>query len=228
MIPIEVKSSNDYTTVSLDRFAKAYPGYCAERIVLHPGDADYTKDITYLPLYMTPLVARHGDALRRAPCRDERGRGRPRHRLGDCSDLVLNLNPPPAPSLDFSWVRPGAASWDWWVESNNSLSTDLTLRLVDFAAEMGWPYHTIDGGWYGWARRPNHGPDVPVEIRRGFDLHRIIAHARRTTRPTSPSRRGASRARRPSRSRSHRRAASSSCSGRLRTLRLCVSFLSRD
>ena len=95
-----------------------------------------------------------------------------------CADLVLNLNPPPDPSLDFSWVRPGASSWDWWVESNNSLSTDLTLKLVDFAAEMGWPYHTIDGGWYGWARRPNHGPDVPIEVRKGFDLHRVIARGR--------------------------------------------------
>ena len=95
------------------------------------------------------------------------------------NDLILNLNPPPDPSLDFSWVKPGASSWDWWVDSNNSLSTDFTLKLVDFAAEMGWPYHTIDGGWYGWARRPNHGPDVPVEIRKGFDLHRIIARARK-------------------------------------------------
>lgn len=94
------------------------------------------------------------------------------------NDIVMNLNPPPDPSLDFSWVEPGASSWDWWVESNNSLSTELTLKLVDFAAEMGWKYHTIDGGWYGWARRPNHGPDVPIEIRKGFDLHRIVAHAK--------------------------------------------------
>jgi len=93
------------------------------------------------------------------------------------NDILVNLNPPPEAGQDFSWVKPGASSWDWWVESNNSLSTDLTLKLVDFAAEMGWPYHTIDGGWYGWARRPNHGPDVPVEIRKGFDLKRIIDHA---------------------------------------------------
>ncbi len=93
------------------------------------------------------------------------------------NDIILNLNPPPDPSMDFNWVVPGASTWDWWVESNNSLSTDLTIKLVDFAAEMGWQYHTIDGGWYGWARRPNHGPDVPIKIRKGFDLHRIIAHA---------------------------------------------------
>ena len=93
------------------------------------------------------------------------------------NDIVANLNPPPEAGTDFSWVKPGASSWDWWVESNNSLSTELTLKLVDFAAEMGWPYHTIDGGWYGFARRPNHGPDVKIEVRKGFDLSKVVAHA---------------------------------------------------
>jgi len=93
------------------------------------------------------------------------------------NDIIVNLNPPPEEGLDFSWVKPGATTWDWWTESNNSLSTELTLKLVDFAAEMGWPYHTIDGGWYGFARRPNHGPNVKLESRKGFDLQRIVAHA---------------------------------------------------
>lgn len=94
------------------------------------------------------------------------------------NDVLLSLNPPPDPAVDFSFVKPGVTSWDWWVESNNSLSTGLTLKLVDFAAEMGWPYHTIDGGWFGFARRPNHGPNVPLEPRKGFDLARIVAHAK--------------------------------------------------
>lgn len=93
------------------------------------------------------------------------------------NDIILDLNPPPDRELDFGWVKPGPSSWDWWVESNNSLSTELTLRMVDFAAEMGWPYHTIDGGWYGFARRPNHGPGVRLEPRKGFDLKKIIEHA---------------------------------------------------
>lgn len=93
------------------------------------------------------------------------------------NDIIVNLNPPPEEGLDFSWVKPGATSWDWWVESNNSLSTELTLKLVDFAAEMGWPYHTIDGGWYGFSRRPNHGPNVKLEPRPGFDLKKIVDHA---------------------------------------------------
>ena len=94
------------------------------------------------------------------------------------NDLIATLNPPPDPALDFSFVKPGASTWDWWVESNNSLSTDLTLKLIDFAAEMGWPYHTIDGGWYGFARRPNHGPNVPLAPRRDFDLAKVVAHAK--------------------------------------------------
>ena len=94
------------------------------------------------------------------------------------NDIIVNLNPPPDPEIDFSFVRPGASTWDWWVESNNSLSTDLALKLVDFASEMGWSYHTIDGGWYGFARRPNHGPNVRLEPRKDFDLARIIAHAK--------------------------------------------------
>jgi len=94
------------------------------------------------------------------------------------NDIIVNLNPPPDPSIDFSFVKPGLSTWDWWVESNNSLSTELTIKLVDFAAEMGWSYHTIDGGWYGFARRPNHGPNVRLEPRKGFDLERIVAHAK--------------------------------------------------
>jgi len=94
------------------------------------------------------------------------------------NDIIVNLNPPPDPEIDFSFVKPGASTWDWWVESNNSLSTELTIKLVDFAAEMGWFYHTIDGGWYGFARRPNHGPNVRLEPRKDFDLARIVAHAK--------------------------------------------------
>ncbi len=95
------------------------------------------------------------------------------------NDVILNLNPPPeGGEAAFDWVKPGATSWDWWTDSNNSLTTDLTLKMVDFAAEMGWPYHTIDGGWYGYARRPNHGPGIEIFPRKDFDLDRILAHAK--------------------------------------------------
>ena len=56
VVPVEVKSNKDYTTTSLDRFKNKFPGYCAERIVLHPGTADFSDDISYLPLYMAPCL----------------------------------------------------------------------------------------------------------------------------------------------------------------------------
>ena len=94
------------------------------------------------------------------------------------NDILVNLNPPPEPGLDFSWVKPGPSSWDWWVDSNNSLSTTLTLKMIDLAADMGWPYHTIDGGWYGFGRSPNHGPNVRLEPRKDFDLAKVVAYGR--------------------------------------------------
>ena len=63
VIAVEVKSNNDYTTVSLERFKEKFSGYCAEQYVLHPGNADFTGDIKYLPLYMAPLLGnRKGSA----------------------------------------------------------------------------------------------------------------------------------------------------------------------
>ncbi|MBQ9366397.1 MAG: hypothetical protein IJT83_01350 [Victivallales bacterium] len=56
VIPIEVKSSKDYTTFSLDRFKSKYASIAADGYVLHPGDVKQARGITYLPLYMTPLL----------------------------------------------------------------------------------------------------------------------------------------------------------------------------
>ena len=56
VIPIEVKSSKDYTTFSLDRFKSKYASSAADGYVLHPGDVNQARGITYLPLYMTPLL----------------------------------------------------------------------------------------------------------------------------------------------------------------------------
>ena len=95
--------------------------------------------------------------------------------LQNCREMLLNLNPPP--EGDFSWVRPGACSWDWWVPEKYCQTTESEIRMVDFASEMGWPYHLIDAGWYGFSGLPCHGPEVEVESRRGFDLERVVSHA---------------------------------------------------
>ncbi|MGN0832225.1 MAG: glycoside hydrolase family 97 catalytic domain-containing protein [Kiritimatiellia bacterium] len=96
--------------------------------------------------------------------------------LLDGTDVIMALNPPP--EGDFSWVKPGATGWDWWADHAGVAvfpETDDTLRQIDFAAEMGWPYHTIDAGWYG---RPVKGDAVKLDPRAGYDLPRILAHAK--------------------------------------------------
>ncbi len=56
IIPVEVKSTNRYTHVSLDKFRKKYSEYVASPIVLHSGDVMTKDGVTYLPLYMAMLL----------------------------------------------------------------------------------------------------------------------------------------------------------------------------
>lgn len=92
------------------------------------------------------------------------------------TDVIMALNP--APEGDFSWVKPGATGWDWWADRAGVAvfpGTKETIAQIDFAAEMNWPYHTIDAGWYG---RPVKGDEVKLEPREGYDLPKILAHAK--------------------------------------------------
>ena len=63
------------------------------------------------------------------------------------SPLVGNLNPPPRG--DFSWVKPGKTSWDWWSGPLEGVKPDLAAykRFIDFASESGFPYYLMDAGW---------------------------------------------------------------------------------
>ncbi|NRF71661.1 glycoside hydrolase family 97 protein [Aquincola sp. S2] len=63
------------------------------------------------------------------------------------SHLVGHLNPPP--QQDFSWVKPGKTSWDWWSGPLEGVKPDLAAykRFIHFAAESGFPYHLMDAGW---------------------------------------------------------------------------------
>ena len=56
VIPIEVKSSKDYTTISLERFRAKYRDYVATPVILHPGDLKNANGIAAFPLYMAPFV----------------------------------------------------------------------------------------------------------------------------------------------------------------------------
>ena len=54
--PIEVKSGKRYSTVSLDKFRTKFKRFLDTPYVLHPKDVKIEDCVTYLPLYMTPLL----------------------------------------------------------------------------------------------------------------------------------------------------------------------------
>lgn len=104
------------------------------------------------------------------------------------SDLVLNLNPPCA-LADTSWIRPGKTTFPWWngfheeegeVPFDMGLNTETAKYYIDFCAEAGIPYHTLDGvgnvAWYGGPIVPYDGADITRGID-GLDLREVLRYA---------------------------------------------------
>lgn len=56
IFPIEVKSSNNYTLTSLQKFIKKFTRQLATPIVVHYQDYMEKDGITYLPIYMVSLL----------------------------------------------------------------------------------------------------------------------------------------------------------------------------
>lgn len=54
---------------------------------------------------------------------------------------------------NYDWVEPGVVAWNWLIYSNGygekKPQNDFVLQreYVDLAAEMGWKYTILDGGW---------------------------------------------------------------------------------
>lgn len=69
------------------------------------------------------------------------------------SHLLELLNP--APKMDFSWVKPGVALWDWridgaiWDGFHYGMNYTSWVRMIDFAAREGFPNLVLDANWYG-------------------------------------------------------------------------------
>ncbi|PKP11464.1 MAG: alpha-glucosidase [Bacteroidetes bacterium HGW-Bacteroidetes-4] len=53
----------------------------------------------------------------------------------------------PAANKDFSWVKPGRASWSWVLLKDNKTIYPVQKEFIDYAADMGWEYCLIDAGW---------------------------------------------------------------------------------
>jgi alpha-glucosidase len=102
------------------------------------------------------------------------------------SDLVLNLNAPCA-IADTSWIRPGKTTFPWWngffekdVPFKPGLNTATAKYYIDFCAEAGIPYHSLDGldniAWYGGTIVSYEGADITEGID-GLDLQEVIRYA---------------------------------------------------
>jgi alpha-glucosidase len=102
------------------------------------------------------------------------------------SDLVLNLNAPCA-LRDTSWIKPGKTTFPWWngfyeemAPFKMGLNTETAKYYVDFCAEAGFPYHSLDGkentAWYGGPIVPYQGADITNGIE-GLDLREVLSYA---------------------------------------------------
>jgi len=100
--------------------------------------------------------------------------------LTERNDVILNLNPPPeGGAAAFDWVRPGVSAWDWWARPKGGITAmtrESKCAEIDFAAEMGWPYYTIDAGWQTGESR-DHGQDL-LRAKPALELDAVLAHAK--------------------------------------------------
>jgi len=62
------------------------------------------------------------------------------------SQMITNVSDP-AISGDFSWVKPGIASWGWNTDHNSGKNYQALKEFVDLAAEMNWEYSLVDVDW---------------------------------------------------------------------------------
>ncbi|MFZ4795825.1 MAG: glycoside hydrolase family 97 catalytic domain-containing protein, partial [Blastocatellia bacterium] len=104
------------------------------------------------------------------------------------SDLVLNLNAPCA-IADVSWIKTGKTTFPWLngyfeedVPFEPGLNTATVKYYIDFCAEAGIPYHSLDGkgdtAWYGGPIVPYQGAD-PTRAVAGLDLPEVLQYARK-------------------------------------------------
>jgi alpha-glucosidase len=103
------------------------------------------------------------------------------------SDLVLNLSAPCA-IADTSWIKTGKSTFPWWngyyeekVGFKPGLNTATMKHYIDFCAEAGIPYHSLDGtgntAWYGGPITPYEGAE-PSKGLVGLDVQEVLAYAK--------------------------------------------------
>ncbi|HEV2175305.1 MAG TPA: glycoside hydrolase family 97 N-terminal domain-containing protein, partial [Nitrospira sp.] len=89
------------------------------------------------------------------------------------SNIIDDLNTPVA-LKDTSWIHPGKTAWAWWNGNTGpdgkSANTTATMKyFVDFAAQSGFPYMLIDGGW--------SDPDDITKMNGNVDVPGVVQYA---------------------------------------------------
>ena len=102
------------------------------------------------------------------------------------SNLVFNLNSPSKIS-DPSWIRPGKTTFPWWnhyvlegVDFEPGVNTETMKYYIDFCAEQGIPYHSLDGldiAWYGGPISPRGDTDVTTATK-SIDMPFLLRYAK--------------------------------------------------
>ena len=97
--------------------------------------------------------------------------------LADC-DLVYRLARP-EDARDWSWVRPGKVTWDWWCDWNlygvdfkAGINTRTYEYYIDFASRFGLEYVLLDEGW------AVPGEEDMTRVVDDIDLPHLCAYAR--------------------------------------------------
>ena len=139
------------------------------------------------PRLDTPKVAVRASLPHEMPWRGIMIADRPERLIE--SDFVLNLNDPLALD-DISWIKPGKTAFPWWngfhedagkVPFKMGLNTETAKYYIDFCAEAGFPYHSLDGvdnvAWYGGPIVPYQGAGI-TEGLPGLDLQEVLRYAK--------------------------------------------------
>lgn len=102
------------------------------------------------------------------------------------SHLVFHLSDPPA-IKDTSWIKPGKTTFPWWnhyvlegVDFEPGVNTATMKHYIDFCAEQGIPYHSLDGldiAWYGGPINPK-GPTDITKAAPSIDLPEVLRYAK--------------------------------------------------
>ena len=95
------------------------------------------------------------------------------------NEMVYNLSSP-CELVDYSWIKPGQVSWEWWsgatpygpdVNFVFGYNLDTYKYFIDFAARYGIPYILMDEGWALSTQDP-YTPNPQVNV------HEIVRYGK--------------------------------------------------